>query len=46
MMKKAIQVRCSPEFKERILDATKHYNMSVSAYIIMLINQNLKELNK
>lgn len=42
----AIMVRCLPEFKVRIKDAADHYNMSVSGYLIMLINQNLKELGK
>ena len=42
----AIQVRCLPEFKHRIQEAARHYNLSVSGYLIMLINQNLKELRK
>ena len=42
----AIQVRCLPEFKLRIKNAANHYNLSVSGYLIMLINQNLKELGK
>ena len=43
---KAIQVRCLPDFKRRIQEAASHYNLSVSGYLVMLINQNLKELGK
>jgi len=43
---KAIQIRCLPEYKERIKDAAKTFNLSISGYVIMLINQNLKELGK
>ena len=40
----AIMVRCLPEFKNRIQSAANHYNMSVSGYITLLINKNLKDL--
>ena len=43
---KAIQVRCSQAFKNRILSAARYYNLSISSYIITLINKNLKELDK
>lgn len=46
MKDKAIQVRCSSEYKKRIEEAAKELNMSVSGYIVMQINKGLKELGK
>jgi len=42
----AIQIRCLPEYKARIKEAADYLNMSVSAYIVMQINEGLKELGK
>jgi len=46
MKDKAIQVRCSPTFKHRLLEAAKYYNLNISTYIVMLVNKNLEEIGK
>ena len=42
----AVQIRCLPDYKIRIKDAADSLNMSVSGFIVMLINKELKEMGK